>query len=60
MGAEAMLVMASATAMRAEAAAFSRASGVRSPMAIASPVEASKPVAVTAASATGTCQGPTI
>ena len=38
MGALAMLVSASPTAMRAEAAAFSSASGVRSPMAMASPV----------------------
>ncbi len=38
MGAEAMLVMASATARRAEAAASSSATGVRSPMAMASPV----------------------
>ena len=37
-GAEAMFVIASATAMRADAAASSRASGVRSPTAIASPV----------------------
>ena len=60
MGALAMLVIASPTARRAEAAASSSATGVRSPMAIASPVKTSKLVAVTAASATGTCQGPTI
>ena len=59
-GAEAMLVIASATAIRAEAAASSSATGARSPIAIASPVVTSKPVAVTAASATGTCQRPTI
>ena len=56
----AMLVMASPTAMRPEAGASSSASTGRSPMLIASPVMASKPVAVTAQSATGTCQGPTI
>ena len=43
-----MLVIASATAMRAEAAASSSATGVRSPIAIASPVVTSKLVAVTA------------
>ncbi len=60
MGAQAMLVSASATAMRAEAAASSSAIGARSPMAMASPVVTSNPVAVTPASATGTCQRPTI
>ena len=55
-----MLVIASPTAMRPEAGASSRASTGRSPMLMASPVVASKPVAVTAQSATGTCQGPTI
>ena len=59
-GADAMLVIASATAIRAEAAASSSAIGARSPIAIASPVVTSKPVVVTAASATGTCQRPTI
>ena len=38
MAAAAMLVTASATAMRPEAAASMRATGVRSPMAMASPV----------------------
>ena len=55
-----MLVMTSPTAMRAEAAASITASGVRSPMAIASPRTVSKAASVTAQSATGTCQGPTI
>src|SRR6266576_1241155 len=52
----------SATAMRAEAAALSNATGVRSPMDMASPVLTSNPydVLVTATSATGTCHGPTI
>ena len=59
-GAEAMLVSASPTAMRAEAAASISASGVRSPIAIASPAQVSKLVVVMPASATGTCQGPTI
>ena len=59
-GAHAMLVIASAIASRAEAAASSSATGARSPIAIASPVVTSKLVAVTAASATGTCHGPTI
>ena len=58
--AAAMLVSASATAIRAAARASSSASGVRSPIAIASPVQAWKPLNVTAQSATGTCQGPTI
>ena len=58
--AAAMLVIASPTAIRAEAAGSSRASGVRSPIATASPLWVSKLVAVTATSATGTCQGPTI
>ncbi|RUP51630.1 hypothetical protein BC936DRAFT_146869 [Jimgerdemannia flammicorona] len=59
--AAARLVTHSATAMRADAAGFSKASGVRSPMAMASPVRTSTPyeVVVTATSATGTCQGPT-
>ena len=58
--ATAMFVSASATAIRAAARASSTASGVRSPIAIASPVQAWKPLNVTAQSATGTCQGPTI
>ncbi len=56
----AMLVTASATAIRPDAAASISASGVRSPMAIASPRYPSKSISVTAASATGTCHGPTI
>ena len=58
--AEAMFVSASATAIRAAARASSNASGVRSPIAIASPAQVSKPLSVTAQSATGTCHGPTI
>ncbi|KAJ0163110.1 hypothetical protein CTA2_3501 [Colletotrichum tanaceti] len=54
----------SATAMRAEAAGEMRASWGFSPMAMTSPVRALEPrlneVAVTAQSATGVCQGPTI
>ena len=60
MCAAARFVIASPTAMRALAAASTSAMTGRSPIAIASPVVASKPVAVTAQSATGTCQGPTI
>ena len=59
-GAPAMLVSASPTAMRPEAGASSTASGDRSPTAIASPVNPSCPLSVTAQSATGTCHGPTI
>ena len=40
--------------------AFNNATGGRSPIAIASPVKPCKLVVVTAASATGTCHGPTI
>ena len=58
--AQAMLVIASATAKRADAAGFNNATGGRSPIAIASPVKPCKLVVVTAASATGTCQRPTI
>ena len=58
--AAAMLLNASPIAMRPEAGAFITAIGERSPIAIASPVIAKKPDAVTATSATGTCQGPTI
>ena len=58
--AEAMLVTASAIAMRPDAGALTTASGVRSPMAMASPVSLRKPLRVTAASATGTWCGPTI
>ena len=39
MGAASMLVMASATAMRPDAGALMEASGVRSPMAMASPLK---------------------
>ena len=59
-GAASRLVIASPTAIRADAAASSRASGVRSPIAIASPVNPSKPLRVIAQSATGSCHGPTI
>ncbi|OOO02402.1 MAG: hypothetical protein USCGTAYLOR_01370 [Chromatiales bacterium USCg_Taylor] len=55
-----MLVMASATAMRAAAGASIKAIDARSPMAIASPVKLKNELAVTAQSATGICQGPTI
>ena len=60
MGAASRLVMASATAMRPEAGAFTLASGDRSPMAMASPAKPRKSARVTAQSATGTCHGPTI
>ena len=58
--AAARLVIASPTAMRPEAGASISATGLRSPMAMASPVSPVKAVVVTATSATGTCQGPTI
>ena len=58
-GAANRLVMASPTAMRPEAGAFTTASGVRSPMLMASPAKPLKSAKVTAQSATGTCQGPT-
>jgi len=57
--AEARLVSASATAILAEAEASSSAIGVRSPIAMASPCQVLNPSAVIAASATGTCHGPT-
>ena len=53
-----MLVIASPTAMRPEAGASISASGVRSPIAMASPAYPSKSISVTATSATGTCHGP--
>ena len=59
-GAASRFVMASPTAMRPEAGASRLASGVRSPMAIASPRKPAKSASVTAQSATGTCHGPTI
>ena len=59
-GAANKLVMASATAKRADAGPFSVATGVLSPILIASPKCVSSPAVVTATSATGTCQGPTI
>jgi hypothetical protein len=59
-GAASRLVIASPTAIRPEAGASSAASGVRSPIAIASPRKPSKSASVTAQSATGTCHGPTI
>jgi len=52
--------MDSATAMRPDAGALTEASGVRSPMLIASPAKPLKSASVTAQSATGTCHGPTI
>jgi len=55
-----MLVKHSPIEIRPDAAASSTAIGVRSPMAMASPVVLSILVAVTATSATGVCQGPTI
>ena len=58
--AAAMLVSASPTAMRPEAGASITASGARSPIASASPSTVSNPIVVTATSATGTCQRPTI
>ena len=60
MRAAAILVIASPTAMRPDAGAFTSASGVRSPIANASPRFVLKPISVTATSATGTCHGPTI
>ena len=60
MGAASRLVMASATAMRPEAAGLKMASGVRSPMLMASPAKPLRSASVTAQSATGTCHGPTI
>ena len=58
--ADAILVIASATAMRPDAGPSITASGVRSPMAMASPLMDRNPLRVTAASLTGTCHGPTI
>ncbi len=58
--AAAIFVSASPTAMRPDAAASITASGVRSPIAKASPRCVLKPISVTATSATGTCHGPTI
>ncbi|CUS13025.1 unnamed protein product [Tuber aestivum] len=62
MSAAAKLRIDSATAIRADAAGEMRARVGFSPIAIASPVTDSSDseVAVTATSATGTCQGPTI
>ena len=60
MSAAAMLVRASPTAIRLAAAASITATGVRSPIAMASPASDVKETQVTAQSATGTCQGPTI
>eukprot|EP00123_Amoebidium_parasiticum_P018470 comp24216_c0_seq1/m.44544 comp24216_c0_seq1/g.44544 ORF comp24216_c0_seq1/g.44544 comp24216_c0_seq1/m.44544 type:complete len:324 (+) comp24216_c0_seq1:2036-3007(+) len=61
MGAAAILVTASHTAMRAAAPGDRIERGVRSPMAMASPLKVrSYPLAVTATSATGTCHLPTI
>ena len=58
--AQAILQTASAMAMRPEAGPSITARGVRSPIAIASPLLPWNPLRVTAASATGTCHGPTI
>jgi hypothetical protein len=55
----AILVNASATAKRAEAAGFNNATGGRSPLPLLHLYNL-KLVVVTAASATGTCHGPTI
>ena len=52
--------MASATASRPDAGPLSSATGVRSPMDIASPSWESSETVVIAQSATGTCHGPTI
>ena len=59
-GAASRFVIASATARRAEAGPLSVATGVRSPMLMASPKWVSSDAVVTATSATGTCHGPTI
>ena len=59
-GAAHRFVIASPTAIRAAAAASSSASGVRSPIAIASPTKPSKPDRVIAQSASGSCHGPII
>ena len=59
-GAASRLVSASPTAIRPDAGASTDASGMRSPVAIASPVKPTWSASVTATSATGTCQGPTI
>ena len=59
-GAAARLVTASATARRAAAGPSTRATGVRSPMAMTAPVWPRNPVRVAAQSETGTCQRPTI
>ncbi len=58
--AAAMFVIASPTAMRPDAGPSINAAGVLSPIAIASPRKVAYPIVVTAQSATGTCQGPTI
>ena len=55
-----MLVIASAIAIRPEAGASISDKRGLSPIAIASPKYPTKELAVTAASATGTCHGPTI
>ena len=58
--AAAMFVIASPIARREAAAESMTATGVRSPIDIASPLRPSKSSVVTPQSATGTCQGPTI
>jgi hypothetical protein len=57
--AAARFVSASPTAIRPDAGASMTASGVRSPIANASPAWPTKSISVTAQSATGTCHGPT-
>ncbi len=57
--AAAILVIASPSASRPAAAGSVTATGVRSPIAIASPSYPSKSRQVTATSLTGTCHGPT-
>src|SRR5690606_41775432 len=59
-GAAHRLVIASPTAIRALAAASISASGVRSPIAIASPERPWDPARVSAQSATRSCHGPNI
>ena len=59
-GAANKFVIASAIAMRPDAGALRAAKGVRSPILMASPANPWKSAKVTAQSATGTCQGPTI
>ena len=57
--ADKILVMASPTANRPEAEGFKVATGVRSPIAMASPRKELWSLIVTPTSLTGICQGPT-